>query len=189
MMKNIRLVIVTIGLIIEGYSPSIAMVYDTGWVIREQPNGTTFLGREWGDEFLSFSETRDGFRYEIDPSTGYFHYKIRNSSGDLIRSPLKVGIDDPTRLNILKHLDLNSKRYKEVKRDMRALGYLVDDNNSNGERSIPRQGSPTSGEWTLAIVLVDFSDVLPREPRYTKSLYENHVNRLTIRKMISTEAT
>ena len=170
-MKNIRLVIVTIGLIIEGYSPSIAMVYDTGWVIREQPNGTTFLGREWGDEFLYFGETRDGFRYAIDPSTGYFHYQIKNSSGDLIRSPLRVGIDNPAQLKISKHLDLSPKKYDRIKSHMRSLGYLTDED-SDRRRSIARQGTPTSGQWTLAIVLVDFSDVSPREPRYTREQFE-----------------
>ena len=162
-MKSLGLAIIAIGIIIRGYLPSMALVFDTGWISREQPDGTVFVGREWGDEFLYFGETRDGYRYEIDSSTEYFHYQMKNSSGDIIRSSLKVGIDDPAQQNIPKHLDLSSKEYDKIRGRMRALGYIADENPTGG-RAVTRQRTIPTGQWTLDIVLVDFSDVAPREP-------------------------
>jgi hypothetical protein len=68
--------------------------YDTGFIQFRQPDGTSFMGREYGDEFIFYSETTEGNRY-VRLTTGWNYYAIPSVDGDLVSSGLRVGIDAP----------------------------------------------------------------------------------------------
>ncbi len=68
---------------------------DTGWIKYTQPNGVTFIGRTWGNEFEHFRETKDGYRFVLNPDDGYYYYARLGAKGDYEASPLKVAIDVP----------------------------------------------------------------------------------------------
>jgi len=38
-----------------------------------QPNDVTFAGRIWGDEFIYWAETEDGYRF-VQASDGWYYY-------------------------------------------------------------------------------------------------------------------
>lgn len=57
-MNSLGLVIVVIGLILGEYTPSMAIVYDTGWVTRKQPDGTVFVGRDFCGPVVSNCQTK-----------------------------------------------------------------------------------------------------------------------------------
>ncbi len=56
---------------------------DTGVIEWKQPNNVTFMGRHWGDEFASWMETSDGYRFEqgID---NWYYYAILDYDGNVV---------------------------------------------------------------------------------------------------------
>ena len=40
-----------------------AAPFDTGMITLKQPNNVSFTGRIWGDEFIYWAETQDGYRF------------------------------------------------------------------------------------------------------------------------------
>jgi len=70
-------------------------VFVTENVVYEQPNGVTFIGKAWGDEFLFMMETNDGYRFVKD-ADGWYYYAELDSSGMFTAGNLKVGIESPT---------------------------------------------------------------------------------------------
>lgn len=71
---------------------ALAGYYDTGFIQFRQPDGTVFIGREFGDEFILYRETQSGYRY-VRGTDGWYYFATTNVNGDLVSSGLKVGID------------------------------------------------------------------------------------------------
>ena len=91
-----------------------AVNIDTGWVKREQPDGTFFIGKEWGDEFGMKYETYDGYRYVYNFKTKSYHFAKLNERGGYTSSPWKVGIDNPISNGIVKYLERSPERQAEM---------------------------------------------------------------------------
>ncbi|MBC8479640.1 MAG: M6 family metalloprotease domain-containing protein, partial [FCB group bacterium] len=72
-----------------------------------QPDGSTFWGRGYGDEFYSISETRDGYTFihavNSEGRSAYYYVSL-DADGVFIQSELQVGIDDPDLAGISKGL-------------------------------------------------------------------------------------
>lgn len=66
---------------------------DTGFIKWEQPNGTEFIARHWGDEFLSWMQTENGYML-VDSPEGWYYYAILDKNGEYTASDAKVGIDN-----------------------------------------------------------------------------------------------
>lgn len=91
-------------LILVSWQNAAAHYEDTGWIKFTQPDGTAFIGRGWGDEFEFQWETKDGYRYVMDYSTGFWCYATLNARGDYAPSVYVVGKHDPLAAGIPKHL-------------------------------------------------------------------------------------
>ncbi|RKY83615.1 hypothetical protein DRQ11_12790 [candidate division KSB1 bacterium] len=141
--------------------------FDSGWIQYRQPNGVTFIGREWGDEFAYWCETKDGYRFVKNYDDGYYYYAALGPDGDFQPSRYKVGIGDPVKARIPKHLERSPSREAEIEASIKAF---------NDELDKIRSGT-TPSEVFLGVILVEFHDVTHRDsngyPPYTKTDFEN----------------
>lgn len=69
-------------------------VFYSDSIIYRQPNDVTFIGREWGDEFLAHMETQDGYRF-VQGVDGWYYYAILDAEGKYSPSSYRVAIDQP----------------------------------------------------------------------------------------------
>jgi len=90
-----------------------ATYFDTGWVEFKQPNGVTFIARQWGDEHSNFFETVDGYGFDYNPADGYYYYALSQRDGVYQLSNLRVGIDVPR--NIPKNLSAHIPRLARLR--------------------------------------------------------------------------
>lgn len=84
----------TASVIILFFLASIVLAgqFDTGFRQLSQPNGVTFVGREWGDEFFHWAETQDGYLYVRAPNWWYY-YAMLDARAEFAASSSRVGID------------------------------------------------------------------------------------------------
>jgi len=68
-----------------------AAPFDTDFVTWHQPNGVTFIAWFWGDEFISWFETQDGYRI-YRAANGWYYYATLDSIGEYTGSSFCVGI-------------------------------------------------------------------------------------------------
>jgi hypothetical protein len=71
--------------------------FDTGWIEFRQPNGVTFIGRMWGDEWSYTFLTKEGYRFDKN-FTDRCYYAPSQRDGVYQLSDLRVGIDASTAL-------------------------------------------------------------------------------------------
>lgn len=71
-----------------------ADIFDSGIVECVQPDSTTFNGRVWGDEFLSYYETEDGYKF-VQGADGWYYYALPDDSLGFVASDDTVGISPP----------------------------------------------------------------------------------------------
>ncbi len=147
-MKRLLLCLTIIGGFVTN---SFAAYFDTGWKEFKQPNGTTFIGRQQGDEYEYQYLTKEGFPFNKNFKDGYYYFAIGVINNQYDLSSLKVGIDLP--VNITKKLAVKTPVQRPEIKD-----------------EPPLKGMRTS--YTLKVVLVDFTDVVG-DPDYTKSDFEN----------------
>ena len=62
---------------------------------QEQPDGTTFRARQYGDEWEHGLETTDGYTIVQEPGTGVWQYATRGAGGRLRANGKVVGRDRP----------------------------------------------------------------------------------------------
>jgi M6 family metalloprotease-like protein len=67
---------------------------DTPFVLR-QPDGTPFVARQFGDEWMNGTETTDGYTIIKDARSGVWTYADVTQAGKLAASPYVVGRDLP----------------------------------------------------------------------------------------------
>src|SRR5574341_739271 len=112
-----------------------------------QPNGVTFQGREFGNEFLIRMETMnpDGYVFVKNPTDGYFYYAILDSAtGDFKPSTYKVGIHTPL-----------ATSYGLERDSSIILAAFAQSDSANREGSITALEDTT---LTLGVILVQFAD-------------------------------
>lgn len=62
----------------------------------EQPDGTKFLVRAWGDQEQARFETPEGVPVVQNPVTGFYHHAAIGLAGKLQAAATRVGIESPT---------------------------------------------------------------------------------------------
>lgn len=80
-MKKILSIAVTVLLLLSGNSNLLAAPFDTGMITLKQPNGVEFIGRMWGDEFIWWAETEDGYRF-IETGDGWYYFAALDQNGE-----------------------------------------------------------------------------------------------------------
>ncbi|MDZ7305415.1 MAG: hypothetical protein ONB44_25120 [candidate division KSB1 bacterium] len=119
-----------------------ATYFDTGWVEFRQPNGVTFVGRMWGDEWDYTFQTKDGYPFDKNSADGYYYFALSQRDGVYQLSNLRVGIDAPR--NIPTNLSAHIPRPVRL-----------------GKNSLSPSGpnQPAQITWTLKVIMVEFQDV------------------------------
>lgn len=129
---------------------------DTGWIKYTQPNGVTFTGRTWGNEFEHFRETKDGYRFVLNPDDNYYYYARLGAKGDYEASPFKVAIDVPQ--GIPKGLERSVARRAAIAEQRTQFEQEVQ------AVQLGSPSAPLSATFTLKVLLVEFQDVKHRNP-------------------------
>jgi len=144
-----------------------AILLHTSFAINEeygvkryyQPNGVSFLGRHYADEFGHFWQTAEGYLFAYDQQDRHYYYVQIDGSGILLRSQFKVGIDDPETHGIRRDV-FNSPEWRAKVARARGLG-----NGSGGlKKSGPATISSVPSPINLQVILVEFSDIKHQNP-------------------------
>jgi hypothetical protein len=93
MKKSLRLAL-TLIFIIAVLKNLSAAPFDSGMKTLKQPNNVTFNGRIWGDEFIYWMETENGYRF-VETFEGWYYYATLDQNGEYAPTNYKVGIDSP----------------------------------------------------------------------------------------------
>ena len=124
-----------------------------------QPNGASFLGRDYADEFGHYYQTAGGYLFAYNEQDRHYYYVVIDASGNLLSSQFKVGIDDPGRHGIRKDI-FNSSEWRAKVARARGVG------NDPGafKRSGPATISSVPSSIYLQVILVEFSDIKHQNP-------------------------
>jgi M6 family metalloprotease-like protein len=129
-----------------------AAPFDTGVITWTQPNGITFVGRTWGDEFFNWSETIDGYRYVMGNS-GWYYYATLDSRGEFASTQFRVGIDSPPP---------TSYKLERTQARIDAIRQLIEELHGNHVPKTSPGGFQTLSQPVtkrIAVILVEFADV------------------------------
>ncbi len=66
-----------------------------GLVELRQPDGSVFLARQWGDEWLHGWETADGYTICKEDATGYWYYARTDETGNLVSTDVRADRTPP----------------------------------------------------------------------------------------------
>ena len=121
-----------------------------GPITLEQPDGSSFEARLWGDEWLSGFETSDGFTI-MQNGAGVWVYSTLDKEGSLTPSNQIVGKAPPQGLS--PHLRPSSAQLPQA-----GAGSLP---------PVPQEAPPSAGVHPLLILVVDFT------PSSSKGVSEN----------------
>ena len=141
--------------------------YDTGYIVWTQPNGDTFIARHWGDEFIWWMEDEFGYRI-IQDSDGYYYYVELDANGEYTPSDILVTEnEDPLEDSYL--LERTSSRLAVIesnRSDFQIEMEVKMEAIQSGTSSIQ-----TTGDFELAVVLIDFADTLNKG--YAKAKFDS----------------
>jgi hypothetical protein len=135
-----------------------AVTTDTGIIEWKQPNGVTFMGRAWGDEFRFYMETDEGYRFIKNYVDGYYYYAVLDENGEFAPSEYKVGIDQP----FAESYQLEpSAAYLEQVEDARAAftAQVREAGLEFQQRQAEAFANNRAVEYSIGIILAEFKDV------------------------------
>jgi len=142
-MRKISILIILFFFIIPSYVS--ANVMPSGPIEMRQPDGTTFLARFFGDGFLCWAETIEGYAIAVNPADGYWYYAQRGQRGDLVPTSYQVGKANHVNLGLIPHLT-PSQQLMELAEQQRAA--------FNASLTM----TSTTGTKTLGVILIEFAD-------------------------------
>lgn len=136
---------------------------DSGWINFTQPDGTSFVGRGWGDEFEFQWETQDGYRIVMDYMTGFWCYANLDAKGDYAPSEYIVGKHDPSVAGIPKRLSRSSACQDEIRRKReefeRILESIRNQRRGGGSRKVGGISVQSATTIEIFAILVEFKDI------------------------------
>jgi hypothetical protein len=119
-----------------------------------QPNDVTFTGRIWGDEFIWWAETEDGYRF-IETGDGWYCYAALDQNGEYTPTNYKVGIDSPPGYSY--QLERTQARLDEIKEQIGQLNEQIELNRQwFAQKQAEAQGQPVT--LKIGIILIEFTD-------------------------------
>lgn len=160
---KILYIILTILLLFTG--DILSVPWDTGYIEWEQPDATKFTARSWGDEFASWMESDNGYQIILGPDE-YYYYAVLDQNGEFTYSENKVGIDEA--LSESYHLERSPQRLAEIEAEIEAFNEQLEQNYID---FMAEFDGPSTPPLRLAIVLIDFADILHNED-YFKSDFD-----------------
>lgn len=133
-----------------------AAPFDTGMITLTQPNDVTFTGRIWGDEFIWWSETEDGYRF-IETFDGWFYYTTLDQNGEYAPTNYKVGIDSPPASSY--QLERSQARLNEINEQLEEFNEQVELNKlwyAQKQAEADAHDEPVT--LKVGIILIEFTD-------------------------------
>lgn len=146
--KKILFVVIIVSQLFSFFHLSYAVVADPNQIVEfRQPDGTKFNGRWYGDKFLLWAETEDGYAIIKNFQTGYWCYAIKDIHDSLISSDLIVGKDNPHVASLIPHLKPSLKEFSRAEQ-------------LRQQRNQVLTIESTTGPMNLGIILIQFADSL-----------------------------
>jgi len=131
-----------------------ASPFDTGMITLKQPNEKEFTGRMWGDEFIWWAETEEGYRF-IETGDGWYYYATLDQNGEYTPTSYKVGIDSPPASAY--QLERTQARLDEIKEQIEQFNEQIELNRQWYEqKQAEAQGQPVT--LKIGIILIEFTD-------------------------------
>jgi hypothetical protein len=119
---------------------------DSGWIRFKQPDGTTFIGRIFGDEFEFQNVTKEGYAFEKNSEDGFYYYAKGVEVNRYILSNLKVGLEKASGIDVEKNLKVR-------------MDFMYPEVPTVGKAAPQNQKLLATTNYTLKVILVEFSDV------------------------------
>ncbi|HSW55978.1 MAG TPA: immune inhibitor A domain-containing protein [Ignavibacteriaceae bacterium] len=164
-MKNLLKILLTVFILFNGSKINSAP-FDSGMITLTQPNDITFTGRIWGDEFIWWAETEDGYRF-VQTFDGWFYYATLNQNGEYTPTNYKVGIDLPPASSY--QLERTQARLDEIKEQIEQHNEQIELNRQwFAQKQAEADANQEPVTLQVGIVLIEFQDV---------KHYENETNR------------
>ncbi len=144
--RNIKILFIIVSVIIFMPLISYAVPVDKTPKRLWQPDGTSFLARQWGDERMRGWETTEGFTIVKDKTTGYWHYADTDAAGQLSSTGKAVGINNipvgtPKRVKPQTQAVSQGRQAPSLKFSPRAP-----------------KAPPKTGTANIPVILINFSD-------------------------------
>ncbi len=177
-MQNKGFIIILLLLICINVQNLIATPFDTGMKTFTQPNQVTFTGRMWGDEFISWGETDNGYRF-VQAIDGYYYYAQLDTTGEFEASIYKVAIDTPPPYSY--QLQRSRRRLDEIIAAVATFQQNIQDAAIwfEQKKTVAENLNLPYVELKLAVIFIEFPDIphyisIPsRQYGYTASDFEN----------------
>jgi len=130
--------------------------FDTGMITLTQPNDVTFIGQIWGDEFIYWMETEDGYRF-IETYSGWYYYAALDQNGEYAPTNYKVGIDSPPASSY--KLERSQARINEIVEQIEQFNEQIEINRQwFAQKQAEAQGQPVT--LKVGVILIGFTDTL-----------------------------
>ena len=128
--------------------------FDTGMFTLTQPNDVTFTGRIWGDEFIYWMETENGYRF-VQTFDGWYFYATLDQNGEYAPTNYKVGIDSPPASSY--KLERSQSRLNEIADEIEQFNDQIE---LNAQWFAQKQADAQGQSVTLkvGIILIEFQD-------------------------------
>lgn len=155
---------------------SMAVPAYKGLVQLSQPDGTEISAYLFGDERLSWVESEDNYTLMYNQQ-GYLEYAIKNQDGDMIPSGVIAKNQSERSISDINFLSTIEKRlrYSEPQvKIMLQMTEMLDNSKAQGIEGL------TIGIRKLLVILVQYSDSIPGETRftYTRQDFEDLFNQI-----------
>ncbi|MDP2366509.1 MAG: hypothetical protein Q8M94_22370, partial [Ignavibacteria bacterium] len=131
--------------------------FDTGMITLKQPNNVTFTGRIWGDEFIYWAETQDGYRF-VETFEGWYYYATLDQDGEYAPTNYKVGIDSPPASSY--QLERTQTRLNEIREQIERFNEQIELNRlwyAQKQSEADAHEQPVT--LKVGVILIEFQDV------------------------------
>lgn len=143
------LLVVALVLLVGGTGQAEAVPAFPGPVELRQPDGATFLARQWGDERRHGWETVDGYTILKDEASGYWYYVRLDERGNLVSAGVRADGTPPAGV---------PKCVRPVAESGSEKGRTPAFSREKSAGVVPR-----SGEVKVPVILITFSDTVGQE--------------------------
>lgn len=154
-MKNAFKILLAVFVLLNGNEIKSAP-FDTGMITLKQPNNVTFTGRIWGDEFIYWMETENGYRFVESYEEGWYYYATLDQDGEYTATSYKVGIDSPPASSY--KLERSQSRLNEIAEQMEQFSEQIELNRQwFAQKQVEAHEQPVTLQ--VGIILIEFTDV------------------------------
>ncbi|MBI5057601.1 MAG: M6 family metalloprotease domain-containing protein [Nitrospirae bacterium] len=152
--KIIFLLFVTVSIFLTT-SESFAVPASPILHTMNQPDGTAFKARQWGDENSHGWEAEDGHSILFDTSVNKWTYAVRGADGTLVSSGAVVGKDTASDVSLMLRPAGQIISAKTLTRETRATGASLPRASRQGGL-IEAQAVPSTGTGNIPVILISF---------------------------------